>query len=445
MARLFLYYTQNKNQNVADSNKIDLNGRNTYFVLFRTATTRQDFLMNRAFEIRIYPTKEQQRLLDSTFGATRFVYNNALSLRQSYFKYYEFKSTELNIEQMLKAFNPWLNNVEAKALQHSIRDLDKAYSNWFNSLSKKTKQKSKAPKFKKKTDKQSYKTDQMRKDFFKLLDIKNRKITVPKIGKITYRCGYDFSKYGIIKVCNITLKKSKTNKYYCSICYECNEPKKLPENEYKIGFDLGLKDFLIDSDGIVIDNPKYFRKSQDKLLKAQRKLSHCIKDSNNYNKQKLKVALVHEHIKNQRKDFQHKVSYQLINENQVIVSEDLKPSNMIKNHNLAKSIVDASFGSFCNMIDYKSKWYGRTYIKIGSFYPSSKLCNICGYKNTTLTLADREWECPNCHILLDRDKNAALNILEEGLKILNKTGQGLPNEPIETENISSLEQEDTTF
>lgn len=202
---------------------------------------------------------------------------------------------------------------------------------------------------------------------------------------------------------------------------------------------MGIKDFLIDSDGIVIDNPKYFRTSQNKLTKEQRKLSKCIKGSNNYNKQKLKVALVHEKIKNQRKDFQHKISRQLVNENQVIVSEDLKPSNMVKNHKLAKSITDASFSSFCNMIDYKSKWYGRTYIKISSFYPSSKLCHCCGYKNTTLTLKDREWECPQCHTLLDRDKNAALNIFEEGLKILNNSGQGLPVEPIDTGCNSNLE------
>ena len=401
--------------------------------------------MNRAFEIRLYPTNKQQKLLDMTFGATRFVYNNALSLRQSYFKYYEFKSTELNIEQMLKAFNPWLNNVEAKSLQHSIRDLDKAYSNWFNSLSKKTKQKSKAPKFKKKSNKQSYRDCMMKKNIFELLDIENRKITVPKIGKITYRTGYDFSKYEITKVCNITLKKSKTNKYYCSICCECKEPEKLPENDYTIGFDLGLKDFLIDSDGIVIDNPKYFRKSHEKIAKEQRKLSKCIKGSNNYKKQKLKVAKIYEKIRNQRKDFQHKISHQLINENQVIVSEDLKPSNMVKNHKLAKSITDASFSSFCNMINYKSKWYGRTYIKVGSFYPSSKLCNCCGYKNTTLTLKDREWECPKCHTLLDRDKNAALNILDEGLKILNKSRQELPNEPVDTGCNNNLEQEDSSL
>ena len=284
----------------------------------------------------------------------------------------------------------------------------------------------------------------MRHDITKLCNSETRKIMIPKIGLVSYRTGYDFSKYNITKVCNITVKKSKTNKYYCSICCECEEPQKLKENNYKIGFDLGLKDFLIDSDGIVIDNPKYFRKSQDKLAKEQRKLSHCTKGSNNYVKHKLKVALVHEKIKNQRKDFQHKVSSRIINENQVIISEDLKPSNMVKNHTLAKSIQDASFSSFCNMIDYKAKWYGRTYIKISSFYPSSKICNCCGYKNTTLTLADREWECPNCHTLLERDKNAALNILEEGLKILNKSGQGLSVEPVDTASIGLLEQEDYT-
>ena len=380
-----------------------------------------------------------------TFGACRFVYNNVLCLRQSYFNVYGFKDKDLDIIVMLKSFNPWLNNVEAKALYQSIRDLDKAYSNWFNSLSHKTKQKSKAPKFKKKSNKQSYRTDQMRKDFFKLLDVNNRKITIPKIGKITFRTGYDFSKYNITKVCNITLKKSKTNKYFCSICCECEEPEKLTENEYKIVFDLGLKDFLIDSDGLVIDNPKFFRKSQEKLAKEQRKLSHCIKGSNNYNKQKLKVARIHEKVRNQRKDFQHKVSSRIVNENQVIVSEDLKPSNMVKNHKLAKYIADASFSSFCNMINYKSKWYGRTYIKVGSFYPSSKICHCCGYKNTTLTLADREWECPDCHTLLDRDKNAALNILEEGLKILNKSRQELPIEPVDTGHKSTLKQDDFTL
>ena len=395
--------------------------------------------MIRAFEIRLYPNKEQEQKLCQTFGACRFIYNCTLYWKQKCYQ----ESIQMNIHQYLVNENPWLKEVEAKAIQQAERDLEKAYKNWFNSLSHKTNQKSKAPKFKKKNDKQSYRTLQMRHDIIKLCNQETRKIMIPKIGLISYRTGYDFSKYGITKVFNITVKKSKTNKYFCSICCECKEPEKLKPNNFKIGFDLGLKDFLIDSDGIVIYNPKYFRKSQDKLAKEQRKLSHCIKGSNNYVKQKLKVALIHEKVRNQRKDFQHKISHQLINENQVIVSENLKPSNMIKNHKLAKSIADASFSSFCNMIDYKAKWYGRTYIKVSSFYPSSKLCNCCGYKNTTLTLDYREWECPNCHTLLDRDKNAALNILEEGLKI-SKSGQGLPVESVDTASISLLEQEDYT-
>ena len=393
--------------------------------------------MIRAFEIRLYPNKEQEQKLNQTFGACRFVYNCTLYLKQKCYK----EKIQINIHQKLVDENPWIKDVEAKAIQQAEQDLDKAYKNWFNSLTKKTKQKSNAPKFKKKHDKQSYRTLQMRHDISKLCNIETRKIIIPKVGLVSYRTGYDFSKYNITKVCNITVKKSKTNKYYCSICCECKEPKKLEQNSNYIGFDLGLNDFLIDSDGIVIDNPKYFRKSQEKLSKEQRKLSHCVKGSNNYKKQKLKVALIHEKVKNQRKDFQHKISHQLINENQVIVSEDLKPSNMVKNHKLAKSIADVSFSTFCNMLDYKARWYGRTYIKISRFYPSSKLCNCCGYKNTTLTLADREWECPNCHTLLDRDKNAALNILDEGLKILNKAGQELPIEPVDTASIGLLEQE----
>ena len=400
--------------------------------------------MNRAFEIRLYPTKLQEQKLNQTFGACRFMYNCTLFQKQKAYTE-KLNITTNDIVKTLKSENSWLNEIGKQALCQSLNDLNKAYTNWFNSLSKKTKQKSKAPKFKRKSDKQSYRDCMMKKDIFKLLNIETRKISIPKIGDISYRTGYDFSKYNIIKVCNITIKKSKTSKYYCSICCECKEPEKLEQNKYSIGFDLGLKDFLIDSDGCVIDNPKYFRKSQHKLTKEQRKLSHCTKGSNNYKKQKLKVALVHEKIKNQRKDFQHKVSSKIINENQVIVSEDLRPSNMIKNHKLAKSIADASFSSFCNMVDYKSKWYGRTYIKVGSFYPSSKLCYCCGYKNTTLTLSDREWECPKCHTLLDRDKNAALNILDEGIKILNKTGQELPVEPVDTEYKGTLEQEDSSF
>jgi putative transposase len=206
---------------------------------------------------------------------------------------------------------------------------------------------------------------------------------------------------------------------------------------------LGLKDFAIFDDGSVIENPRFLRKTQEKLAKEQRKLSHCVKDSKKYNKQKLKVAKLHEKVKNQRKNFQHKLSHRIVIENQNIYSENLKPSNMIKNHKLAKSIQDASFGQFCGFISYKSLMYKRNYVKIDSFYPSSKLCYHCGYKYTGLKLEERFWECPNCHKLLDRDENAALNILKEGQRILKQTGQELPEEPVLSDNNSYLEGEAT--
>ncbi len=209
---------------------------------------------------------------------------------------------------------------------------------------------------------------------------------------------------------------------------------------------LGLKDFAIFDSGEVIENPRYFRASQDKLAKEQRKLSHCVKCSQNYKKQKLRVALIHEKIKKQRKDFQHKISRQIVNENQVIVSEDLNVKGMLKNHKLAKSIQDASFSSFCNMIAYKALEQHRQYVKIGTFYPSSKLCHCCGFKYKGLKLEERFWTCPNCGAYLDRDENAAINILNEGLNILSRdtvgsAGDDKSSKPVDTVNDSSLEQE----
>ena len=399
-------------------------------------------MITRAFEIRLYPTKDQEVKLNRTFGACRFLYNNVLFIQTEYYKEYKESANQKEIVKKLKKENEWLKDIGAQALCQSLNDLNRAYKNWWNSLKGKTKQKAKAPTFHKKNGKQSYRDCMPIKDFFKLIDLENRKISIPKIGKVTFRQGYDFSKYGITKVHNITVKKSKSGKYFCSICVDCDDIQSLPQNNYNYAFDLGIKDFLIDSDGCVVENPKYFRTSQEKLAKEQRKLSKMTKGSNNRKKQVIKVARIYEKISNQRKDFQHKQSRRIVNENQVIISEDLKPSNMLKNHKLAKSIADASFSSFCNMIAYKSAWYGRQYIKIGSFYPSSKLCHCCGYKNTTLTLADREWECPNCHTLLDRDKNAALNILNEGLRIL---GQELSVERVDTDDNSHLEREDSTL
>lgn len=420
--------------------------------------------MKKGLNLRIYPNVKQTKLIESTFGATRFVYNKVLGLKKEIWEEYKLSYTpKLN---SFKAEWDWLNNIPSQALANSYMDCMNSFKNFFNTVSKKNYSKQKYPKFKKKgKSRDSFRIacTYSKKQIGDIRITDRNHIKIPKLGIIQF-ANYGNLDWSSVHIYNITISKSRVGNYYASLCVELPDVKPLEQNEYAIGFDLGIKDFLIDSDGTVIDNPKFFRKSQDKLAKEQRKFSKMTKGSNNYREQKIKIAKIHEKIKNQRKDFQHKVSSRIIHENQVIVSEDLKPSNMLKNHKLAKSIQDASFGSFCNMIDYKAKWYGRTYIKVGSFYPSSKLCNCCGYKNTTLTLADREWECPNCHVILDRDKNAALNILEEGLKLLktrlrdqnkllyfnkmfNKypdgTGESDTNvsRPIDTENISSLEWE----
>lgn len=400
--------------------------------------------MKKGLEIRLYPSKEQRVLINRTLGCSRFVYNHVLAIKKELWEDYK-----LSFNPNLKSFKEewkFLNNVSSQALANSYMDCMTAYNNWFNSLSGKSKAKQCFPKFHKKGQKNSFRiaaTKTSKGYDIRVEDFEH--IKIPKVGLIKFR-NYKNIDWNTIHIYNITIKKTPTNKYFASLCCELVEPKYIKPKFDACGFDLGLKDFCIFDSGEVIENPRYFRKTQDKLAKEQRKLSHCTKCSNNYKKQKLKVALVHEKIKNQRKDFQHKISRQIVNENQIIVSEDLNVKGMLKNHKLAKSIADASFSSFCNMISYKAKELNRTYIKISTFYPSSKLCHCCGYKNTTLKLCDRKWLCPNCHTYLDRDNNAALNILQEGLKILSRNTDGRSGndksfKPVDTEGISSLEQE----
>lgn len=431
--------------NVRDSNTdLNLKARNSLNPIDTRTINRIFSYMKKGLEIRLYPSKEQRVLIDRTLGCSRFVYNHVLALKKEL-----WSEHHINFTPNLKSFKEewkFLTKVPSQALANSYMDCLQAYNNFFNSLKGKSKAKQSFPKFHKKGQKDSFRiaaTKTSKGYDIRVEDFEH--IKVPKLGSMKFK-NYRDVDWTNFHIYNITIKKTPTDKYFASLCVE------LPEREYiepkyeSCGFDLGLKDFCIFDSGEVIENPRYFRISQKKLAKEQRKLSHCTKGSNNYKKQKLKVALVHEKIKNQRKDFQHKWSRQIVNENQVIVSEDLNVRGMLKNHKLAKSIQDASFGSFCNMIDYKAKEMNRTYLKISAFYPSSKLCHCCGYKNTTLKLKDREWICPECGTYLDRDNNAALNILQEGRKILSRdtdgrSGRDKSLKPVNTENISSLEQE----
>ena len=400
--------------------------------------------MKKGLEIRLYPSKEQSVLIDKTLGCSRFVYNHVLALKKELWEEYK-----LSFNPNLKSFKeewPFLTKVPSQALANSYMDCMTAYNNFFNSLKGKSKAKQSFPKFHKKGQKDSFRiaaTKTSKGYDIRIEDFEH--IKVPKLGLIKFR-NYHNMDWSKVHIYNITIKKTPTNKYFASLCCELPEPEYVKPKYESCGFDLGLKDFCIFDSGEVIENPKYYRKTEYRIKKTQRQLSKCKKFSKNYKKVQVKLAKLHEKIKNQRKDFQHKMSRQIVNENQVIISEDLNVKGMLKNHKLAKSIQDASFSSFCNMIAYKAIEQQRQYIKIGTFYPSSKLCHCCGFKYKGLKLEERFWTCPNCETYLDRDNNAAINILNEGLKILSRDTDGRSvddksSKPVDTGLKTNLEQE----
>lgn len=400
--------------------------------------------MKKAIEVRLYPSKEQRVLIDRTFGCCRFVYNHVLGMKKELWEDYK-----LSFNPKLKSFKEewhFLTKVPSQALANSYMDCMTAFNNFFNSLKGRSKAEQKYPKFRKKGHKDLFRIAATKTSNGYDLRIDDYEhIKVPKLGAVKFRNynGIDWSK---VHIYNITIKKTPTNKYFASLCCELPEPEYVEPKFNACGFDLGIKDFAIFDSGEVIENPKYYRKTEYRIKKTQRVLSKCVKFSKNYKKVQLKLAKLHEKIKNQRKDFQHKWSRKIVNENQIIVSEDLNVKGMLKNHKLAKSIQDASFGNFCNMIAYKAKEQHRQYVKIGTFYPSSKLCHHCGFKYKGLKLEERFWTCPECGTYLDRDENAAINILNEGIRILSIDTDGRSEsdkslKPVDTVNDSSLEQE----
>lgn len=400
--------------------------------------------MKKGLEIRLYPSKEQRVLIDRTLGCSRFVYNHVLALKKELWEDYK-----LSFNPNLKSFKEewkFLTKVPSQALANSYMDCMIAFNNFFNSLKGKTKSQQSFPKFHKKGQKDSFRiaaTKTSKGYDIRIEDYEH--IKIPKFGSVNFR-NYNAIDWSKVHIYNITIKKTSTRKYFASLCCELSEPEYIEPKFDACGFDLGLKDFAIFDTGEVIENPKYYRTTEYRIKKTQKVLSKCKKFSKNYKKVQLKLAKLHEKIKNQRKDFQHKWSRKIVNENQVIISEDLNVRGMLKNHKLAKSIQDASFSSFCNMISYKANEQHKQYVKIGTFYPSSKLCHCCGFKYKGLKLEERFWTCPQCGTYLDRDENAAINILQEGLKILNRdtvgsTGDDKSSKPVDTVNNSSLEQE----
>ena len=296
----------------------------------------------------------------------------------------------------------FLKVVDSIALQQSLRDLDRGFVNFFQKHAK-------HPRFKSKHNHhQSYRTINQSNN----IRIVGKYIKLPKLGCVKVRQSMEVG-----KINNVTIEHTPTGKYFAVLNIEF-EPQPMNNKGGKVGIDVGIKEFYSDSNGNVVSNPKYLEKSMRKLMREQRKLSRKEKGSKNRNKQRVKVALVHEKITNQRNDFLQNESTKLIRENQTICIEDLKVKNMMCNHKMAQHIGSASWSKFFDMLTYKSVWYGNDIVKVPTMYPSSQTCSCCGFKNPLVkNLAIRKWECPECHTKHDRDTNASINILNKGLQM----------------------------
>ena len=362
--------------------------------------------MKKGIKFRIYPNREQQNIINQTLGCCRLIYNKGLAMRNEAYENgskigYSQTSAMLTDLKKDEKF-AFLKLVDSIALQQSLRDLDRGFVNFFQ-------KRAAHPVFKSKHNHhQSYRTINQRDN----IRIVGKRIKLPKLGFVKIRQSMEVG-----KINNVTIERTPTGKYFAVLNVEF-EPEPLINMGGLIGIDVGIKDFYSDSNGNVVSNPKYLEKSMRKLIREQRKLSRKQKGSNNRNKQRVKVALVHEKITNQRNDFLQKQSTMLIRENQTICIEDLKVKNMIRNRRLAQHIASASWSKFFDMLTYKSVWYGNDIVKVPAMYPSSQTCSCCGYKNTLVkNLAVRVWECPKCHTVHNRDANASINILKKGLQM----------------------------
>lgn len=383
-------------------------------------------MYNISYKFRLYPNKKQQMLLKDHFNACRFIYNHFLEEKIKYYK--ETKKTiswvsqakELPLLKKQEEYK-WLSNIGSQCLQQSILNLDHAYTNFFRSGKG-------FPKFKSKKFSKKVFTTPLTNGNIKI-DLENKRLSIPKFTKLKnednrIKCIFHREIKGNIKQC--TISQDKDGKFYVSILTEMNKEFPLKpsiDRNKALGIDFGVKTFLALSNGEKIDSPKYFKRSKDKLAKHQKEFSKLEKDSTKWKSKKEQITKLHSKIARQRKDFLDKLSHKLTNDSQVdsicIENLSIKELESKSNKHMNRNLNDLAWNMFVGMLNYKSNWYGKNLIVIGKFDPSTQICNKCGYRNHDLTLNDREWICPNCGERLDRDINAAKNILDFAISNMN--------------------------